>query len=70
MKKSNQIKRKHHYVWQHYLKPWTDGRDIYYVTKTGNIAQDSIRGLAVEKDFYKINALDEQDIYYLRVVST
>ncbi len=66
MKKNEQIKRNHHYIWRHYLKPWTDGRDIYYTTKNGKIALDSIKGLAVERDFYKIKHLDEQDIHYLR----
>lgn len=66
MKKAAQIKKNHHYIWRHYLKPWTDGRDIHYTTKTGKFATDSIKGLAVERDFYKINFLDEQDLFYLR----
>jgi len=55
-------KTKHHYVWAHYLQDWTvDGTNIYYITKKSNIASDSVRGLGLEKDFYKIGILKESD---------
>lgn len=55
-------KTKHHYVWAHYLRDWTvDGTNIYYITKKSNIASDSIRGLGLEKDFYKMGMLKESD---------
>ncbi|HDT6564456.1 TPA: DUF4238 domain-containing protein [Enterobacter cloacae] len=55
-------KNKHHYVWAHYLKDWTvDGTNIYYITKKSNIASDSVRGLGLEKDFYKMGMLKESD---------
>ncbi|WP_041456786.1 DUF4238 domain-containing protein [Pantoea vagans] len=55
-------KIKHHYVWAHYLEDWTvDGTNIYYITKKSNIASDSVRGLGLEKDFYKMGILKESD---------
>lgn len=55
-------KTKHHYVWAHYLQDWTvDGTNIYYITKKSNIASDSVRGLGLEKDFYKMGMLKESD---------
>lgn len=55
-------KTKHHYVWAHYLQDWTvDGTNIYYITKKSNIASDSVRGLGLEKDFYKMGILKESD---------
>lgn len=55
-------KVRHHYVWAHYLKEWSvNGRDINYITKRGNIACDSVRGLGFEKDFYKMGLLKEED---------
>jgi len=55
-------KIRHHYVWAHYLKEWTtDGMNIHYITKRGNTACDSVRGLGFEKDFYKMGMLREDD---------
>lgn len=55
-------KTKHHYVWAHYLQDWTvDGTNIYYITKKSNIASDSVRGLGLEKDFYKMGILKKSD---------
>lgn len=55
-------KTKHHYVWAHYLRDWTiDGTKIWYVTKKSNIACDSVRGVGLEKNFYKMGILKESD---------
>ena len=66
MRKSEQIKQNHHYVWSYYLKQWANGKNIYYVTKKGKVAYDSIVGLAREKGFYKTTLLNEADIMFLR----
>jgi hypothetical protein len=53
-----QAKRKHHHVWANYLMRWsTTGKEVYYSTKTGKIATDSVKAIAVEKDFYQIKPL-------------
>ncbi len=57
-----QVKRKHHYVWGEYLKPWSKNNQIAYLTSKGKIASDSIKGLVWEKDFYKINKLKNNDL--------
>lgn len=55
-------KTKHHYVWAYYLREWSvDDKNIHYITKNGKIAFDSIRGLGLEKDFYKMGLLREED---------
>ena len=66
MDKINQIKKKHHYVWSYYLKNWTVDNNIFYITKKGNIARDSVKGLSREDSFYKINALAKEDIAYIK----
>lgn len=59
-----EIKRKHHYVWAHYLKAWcVDNNDVYYISQKNNICKDSIFGLSCKKDFYKIQALTGMDIF-------
>ncbi len=71
MNKQSQLKRKHHHVWAYYLKHWSvDGKNVYYTTKKGNIAYDSVYGLAAERDFYKINFLDDEDIVFIRRFSS
>lgn len=53
-----QAKRKHHYVWAKHLKRWSfNERDIYYTTSTRKIVSNSVRGIAMEKDFYQITEL-------------
>lgn len=70
MRKYAQIKKKHHYVWSFHLKQWTNGKDIYYFTKKGNIACDSIKGLSCERGFYKINSLNKSDIEFIQAISS
>lgn len=69
MKKHKQIKRNHHYVWSFYLKSWATGNDIFYISKKGKVACDSVKGLAKELDFYKINLLDDKDIEFIKNLS-
>ena len=62
------IKSKHHYIWAYYLKQWSvNNRDVWYTTSKNNIALDSVYGIAWEKDFYKINFLDRQDVDFIKL---
>ena len=70
MRKYAQIKKNHHYVWSFYLKQWANGKDIYYITKKGKIACDSIKGLSCERGFYKINSLNKSDIEFIQMTSS
>ncbi len=64
----NNLKHAHHYVWQHYLSAWAnDNQQIYcydknqdksYITNTKNTAQ--------EKDFYQLNELTAEDLFYIK----
>lgn len=68
-KKSLEVKRNHHYVWAQHLKRWATGNDIHYINNRGTIGIDSIRGLSREKGFYKISALEHEDIEFLKLWS-
>lgn len=70
MEKYKQIKRNHHYVWSYYLKSWATGNNLFYISKKGNISRDSVRGLAKETDFYKINPFNADDIEYIKRFSS
>lgn len=65
MEKWKQIKIKHHYVWEYYLKNWVVGNNLYWLTSKGKIAHDSPKGLCREDGFYKISTLDKEDVNYI-----
>lgn len=68
--KKFQVKTKHHYVWADYLIRWSqNARDVYYTTKRGNIAYDSVRGIAMEKNFYKVTQLDNTHVEVISALS-
>ncbi|ALS97330.1 DUF4238 domain-containing protein [Lacimicrobium alkaliphilum] len=71
MDKKFQLKRKHHHIWAHYLKHWSlDDLNVWYTTKKGNYRCDSVYGLAAERDFYKINFLNDEDVRFIRNFSS
>ena len=60
------IKKKHHYVWAYYLKQWARGKNVWYVSsKGGNIRSDSILGLSQSMHFYKVSALNNDDVEFI-----
>lgn len=69
MEKWKQIKVKHHYVWEHYLKNWSVNNNVFWLTSTGKIACDSPKGLCREDGFYKISIFDDADLAYIRMWS-
>lgn len=70
VEKASQIKRKHHHVWGQYLKRWsTDSVNVHYTTSKGNIVCESIKGVAMEFDFYKLCRLDNFDIEVIKSAS-
>ncbi|QKF68101.1 DUF4238 domain-containing protein [Arcobacter venerupis] len=71
MEKFEQIKRNHHYVWSYYLKSWSfEDNKVFYISKKGKISCDSVKGLAKDIDFYKINSLNEKDIFFIKKLSS
>lgn len=65
MEKWKQIKKKHHYVWEYYLKKWSVEGGVFWLTPTRKISCDSPKGLCREDGFYKISILDEVDVNYI-----
>lgn len=65
MEKWKQIKVKHHYVWEHYLRNWVVDNQIFWLTPKGKVAHDSPKGMCREDGFYKISILDEVDVEYI-----
>ena len=59
------VKRKHHHVWAYYLRSWSDGKNIPYISKTGKISNASIAGLAQKKDFYKLQKIEADELPWI-----
>lgn len=66
MEKWRQIKKNHHYVWAHYLSGWATKGNVYYLTKRGKVACDSIKGLCRAREFYAINRLLPEDVAFIQ----
>jgi len=61
MSASQRRKRRHHHVWQYYLRPWTvDG--ALYCLQDGSIERRGTSAIAVEKDFYELHRLTAEDV--------
>ena len=59
------VKKRHHYVWAHYIRNWVVEKHIFYVSPKGRISQANANALAAEKEFYKLSHLDDDDIKYV-----
>lgn len=65
--KKLEAKKRHHHVWAAYLTRWGGGTNkVFYTTKTGKIANDSVRAIVVEDHFYKITPLTSKHIAVIK----
>lgn len=60
-------KRRHHTVWQKYLKSWTVDGAIWCL-QNGRIFQTGTPVIAVEKDFYKLHILTREDVALIKML--
>lgn len=54
-------KRRHHYVWKHYLKPWTSDGKIYLL-RQGELHNTALVNAAQERDFYRLKEFSKPGI--------
>src|SRR5260370_12790935 len=59
-------KHRQHHVWQHYLEPWTIKKKIFCL-REGKIFHPDTKNVAVERDFYKLQRLTDEDIAFLKL---
>lgn len=58
-------KRRHHFVWQHYLRSWTvEGRISCW--RQGRVFTTDPTNVAVETDFYRLREISERDATTIR----
>lgn len=69
-RKMLEAKKRHHYVWAKYLTSWgNDTKNVFYTTKTGKIAFDSVRAIAADDFFYKTTSFTKQHIDIIKAFS-
>lgn len=62
-----EAKKRHHYVWAKYLTRWGNGtKNVFYTTKTGKIAHDSVRAIAAEDYLYKVTTLTKEQVNVIK----
>ena len=57
-------KRRHHYVWRNYLKPWATNKKIWCY-REGKVFNPNVMGIGQKRDFYKLNELTDKDIFII-----
>lgn len=62
------LKKKQHYVWRNYLKPWLDSSDGIqcYFKDLQKIVNTGLMALAQEKYFYKLECFTKDELVFLR----
>jgi hypothetical protein len=67
-KKLLEAKKNHHHVWANYMKRWSpDNKQAYYTTKKNNeIRFDSVKNIAVERDFYRVKPLTPEHVQIIK----
>ena len=58
-------KRRHHYVWQHYLRAWSSGSQVACIGGSQVFSANTIN-IAVRTDFYRLKALTSSDLFWVR----
>lgn len=66
-RKDLEAKKRHHYVWANYLARWGSGtKNVFYTTKTGKFAHDSVRAIVADDYFYKITTLSSKHVEVIK----
>jgi hypothetical protein len=62
------MKKRNHYVWQHYLKQWTGNNGKIVCKRNGRIFDTGTNTVAVENYFYKLNTLTIDDFKFIEKI--
>ncbi|MCL1140128.1 DUF4238 domain-containing protein [Shewanella pneumatophori] len=70
-KKSLEATKNNHYVWAYYMKRWSpDNKQVFYTSKKNKkTAFDSVKNVAVERDFYRVEYLTPTHIEAIKSFS-
>lgn len=61
------IVKRQHYVWRHYLRPWSEKESIWaYLNESNKVIKSGLMGVAQEKYFYKLVDFTEKEETFLK----
>lgn len=61
------LKKRQHYVWRNYLRPWADNESIWtYFKEQDKIVKPGLMGVAQEKYFYGLEDFTDEEIAFLK----
>lgn len=60
-------KRRHHYVWRHYLRAWSENEQIW-CSRDNKIFPSNLMNIGQERDFYRLKDLTTQDIEFIKLL--
>lgn len=60
-------KRRHHYVWQTYLDPWTNEEQVWCLRAGGKFLTSTVN-IGLERDFYKVTELNKNDVEFIKLL--
>lgn len=61
------LKKRQHYVWRNYLRPWADNETIWtYFKELDKIIQPGLMAVAQEKYFYELVDFTDEELIFLK----
>ena len=60
-------KKNHHYVFQAYLKRWTNANEKLWCLRDNKVFDVKTNNIAFEKDFYRVNSLNNKEIEFIKL---
>lgn len=70
MKKVNQLKKEHHYVWANYLRNWSGTKNkVWFRSVRGKLVEDSVKMIAKERHFYHVRPITEDNKKLIKLMS-
>jgi hypothetical protein len=61
-------KRRHHYVWKHYLAAWAIDESIW-CCRNNNVFKTNLINVAQTRDFYKLKELNKADVDAIKMIA-
>lgn len=62
------MKRRHHYVWQNYLKAWSVQGQIW-CRRDGKVFQSNTINVGQQRDFYRLKDLTPEEISFIKAIA-
>lgn len=63
-----QKKRRHHSVWQFYLKAWAQKGKVWCLGRHGKLFRASTKNVAVETDLYKVRRIGSAEVQFVEAM--